>query len=290
MKTMSSTFNIRTATKAEFAIAADWARQEGWNPGLDDIEAFFAADPDGFLMGFEGETPVASISVVKYNNAYGFLGFYIVPPAHRGKGYGMAIWNAGMAYLAGCAIGLDGVQDLQDDYRKSGFVWAGRTIRYQGRAAEGVEIADNLKAVPLRARDFAAVSAFDNICFGTDRSAFLKGWISAPPSQSRLSFVVKSKSAVTGFATIRKCHNGYKIGPLFALSTPVALALFNACCGCIEPSSAIIIDVPEENTEAMKLAISADLQPVFETARMYRGPNPDLPISNIFGLTTFELG
>jgi hypothetical protein len=29
---------------------------------------------------------------------------------------------------------------------------------------------------------------------------------------------------------------------------------------------------------------------VFETARMYKGPPPDEPLSRIFGVTTFELG
>jgi len=29
---------------------------------------------------------------------------------------------------------------------------------------------------------------------------------------------------------------------------------------------------------------------VFETARMYKGPAPQLPVERIFGVTTFELG
>ena len=29
--------------------AAEWARREGWNPGLKDAEAFAAQDPEGFL-------------------------------------------------------------------------------------------------------------------------------------------------------------------------------------------------------------------------------------------------
>jgi hypothetical protein len=32
------------------------------------------------------------------------------------------------------------------------------------------------------------------------------------------------------------------------------------------------------------------MAPVFETARMYTGHAPDLVLSNVFGLTTFELG
>ena len=30
--------------------------------------------------------------------------------------------------------------------------------------------------------------------------------------------------------------------------------------------------------------------PVFETARMYRGGQPQLPLDRVFGVTSFELG
>jgi hypothetical protein len=32
------------------------------------------------------------------------------------------------------------------------------------------------------------------------------------------------------------------------------------------------------------------MKPVFETARMYTGPAPDLPLSRLYGVTSFELG
>ena len=71
---------IRAMTRADLDAAIDWAAAEGWNPGLDDAECFYAADPAGFLMGFAGDAPVASISVVRYGDTFGFLGLYIVRP------------------------------------------------------------------------------------------------------------------------------------------------------------------------------------------------------------------
>jgi len=32
------------------------------------------------------------------------------------------------------------------------------------------------------------------------------------------------------------------------------------------------------------------LKPVFETARMYTGPDPAIDLAKLFGVTTFELG
>ena len=40
----------RTAGEAELAMILDWARTEGWNPGLDDAPPFWAADPQGYFL------------------------------------------------------------------------------------------------------------------------------------------------------------------------------------------------------------------------------------------------
>jgi hypothetical protein len=52
----------------------------------------------------------------------------------------------------------------------------------------------------------------------------------------------------------------------------------------------MVLDVPELNAPGVALARELGLEPVFETARMYRGAAPELDVSRIFGVTTFELG
>lgn len=99
-------------TRPEVDIAVEWAAKEGWNPGLHDADCYFTADTNGFLMGFLNDEPISVISVVRYGQTFGFLGFYIVKPEYRGKGYGIKIWNAGLKYLEGRTIGLDGVVAL----------------------------------------------------------------------------------------------------------------------------------------------------------------------------------
>jgi Acetyltransferase (GNAT) domain len=60
-------------TRPELDVAVEWAADEGWNPGLKDADCFHRTDSDGFLMGFRDGEPVASISVVRYDGAFGFL-------------------------------------------------------------------------------------------------------------------------------------------------------------------------------------------------------------------------
>jgi hypothetical protein len=52
----------------------------------------------------------------------------------------------------------------------------------------------------------------------------------------------------------------------------------------------IFLDVPSVNRDAVALAQSLGLAPVFETARMYTGPIRPLRLERVFGVTTFELG
>ena len=100
---------IRMMSPAEVDRALAWAAEEGWNPGLEDADAFRSADPDGFLLAVEDATPIGCIAAVRYGASFGFLGLYIVRPDHRGRGVGITLWRAALERFAGRVIGLDGV-------------------------------------------------------------------------------------------------------------------------------------------------------------------------------------
>lgn len=278
-------YSIRTMTRPEVEIALDWAAAEGWNPGLHDADCFYAADPDGFLIGLLGDEPIAVISVVKYSTDFGFLGCYIVKPPYRGQGYGKQIWNAGLAYLGERTIGLDGVVEQQSNYLKSGFTLANRNVRYQGSAG-GDALADQ-QIVPLSSLPFADLLAYDRPLFPAGRSAFLRAWIDQPDSAA---LGILQAGELAGYGVLRKCRAGYKIGPLFADNPELAERLFLALKARAPAGAEIFLDLPEVNGAAIDMAQRQGMRVVFETARMYRGTDPKLPNERIFGVTSFELG
>jgi len=98
---LPDTYTIKTATRSELPLVIQWATAEGWNPGIADAECFYAADNKGFFIGLLNGEPIASISAVKYNENFGFIGLYIVRPAFRGRGYGLQLWQRGLNYLQG---------------------------------------------------------------------------------------------------------------------------------------------------------------------------------------------
>jgi ribosomal protein S18 acetylase RimI-like enzyme len=278
-------YKIRTMNRKEVDIAIDWAAKEGWNPGLHDADCYYSADPNGFLMGLlEGE-PVATISAIKYEWSFGFLGFYIVKPEYRGQGYGIKIWNAGLEYLDGRNIGLDGVVAQQDNYKKNGFELAYRNIRYEG--ISGGKLPDNPEIVNLSTLPFETIDAYDRPFFPANRSQFIKCWINQPGSDA-LGFMQNGKLA--GYGVIRTCRSGYKIGPLFANNPELAESLFLALKSLAKPSEPVFLDVPEVNQDAVKLAERYNMKVSFETARMYTGEMRDIQLNRHFGVTSFEIG
>lgn len=277
-------YTIRTMRPEELAIALDWAKLEGWNPGLDDAAAFFAADPAGFLIGELAGEPVATVSAVRYGNNFGFIGLYIVKPEYRGRGCGLAIWQAACGRLSGLVAGLDGVLAQQANYRKSGFELAYRHIRFRGRTETG---AFSGKARTLTLNDFTQLAELDRQHFGTDRTTFLRAFAFAPESRTVGIF---SFGELTGFGMIRRCVEGWKIGPVFSHDQAGAVEIVTTLLhtGSVEN---FYWDVPEPNAVAMELA-SRDFHavPIFETARMYRGGHWQLPLDRVWGTTTLELG
>jgi len=279
------TFEISVGSADDVQRMARWAADEGWNPGNTDVHAFFATDPGGFLVGRLDGEPVTCISVVKYGAGFGFLGFYIARPAVRGKGYGIKVWNAGMARLAGRNVGLDGVPAQQANYRKSGFRLAWNNIRFEGpppaaRPPAGVSLVD-ARSVP-----FDRLAAYDLRFFSEARDSFLAAWISLP---ERAAMVAMRDGDIVGFAVMRACRTTSRVGPLFAESPDIATALVSALAEKTG-AAAVAIDIPDINKPGVALAETAGMKPSFETARMYTGANPDIDHAGLFGVTSLELG
>jgi len=273
-------------------VVTAWAGDEGWNPGLSDSAGFFAQDPEGFFIGRVGGEPVSAISVVNYGDAYAFLGFYLVRPDLRSRGYGLTTWKTALAHAGSRTVGLDGVVAQQDNYRRSGFEPAYRTVRFTGTAPAADTPAD---VRPVRQEDLAAITAYDAGCYPADRLRFLEYWLTGPGHRA---FVREADGgtgdggrnrAITGYGVVRPGRDAPRIGPLFADTADDARALF-AALTADAAGTEVAIDVPEPNTAAVALVEEAGFAPSFETARMYTGPVRMFAQERVFGVTTLELG
>src|SRR5262249_4946440 len=192
--------------------------------------------------------------------------------------FGLALWQEAMARRARPLTALDGVVAQQANYAKSGFRLAYRNIRFGGQITVGAPdktgAIANATEVPLD-----RMLAYDRIFFPADRPAFLSLWL-AP--RNGIALALLDEDRIIGLGAIRACRQGFKIGPLYAESERAAHTLFPRLAAHAQ-GQPVFLDVPEPNAAALKLAKHYKLAPVFETARMYTGPAPDVPIDRLYG-------
>lgn len=285
---MSDELLIRPMSRSELDILLSWAANEGWNPGLYDADIFWNTDPGGYIAAeIDGEL-IGGGSIVSYQGRFGFMGFFIVKPEYRGQGLGTKLWFARREKLQSrfntpVCIGMDGVFEMQPFYTRGGFKFSHREIRFEGT---GSPCPLPSSVTSLSNVVFNSLLDYDTAHFPAERPTFLKAWIAQPDSRA-LGFM--DGKQLRGYGVIRRCQNGFKIGPLFADSAGIALELFNGLSDHAA-GKPVFLDVPEVNDSAMQLVGGKGMQEVFGCARMYFGNKPALPDAQIYGVTTFELG
>jgi len=276
---------FRQMSRKDVDIAVDWAAREGWNPGLSDAACFYPVDPAGFFCAEADGKIVGTVAVVNYDDRFSFGGFYIVDPAYRDRGIGMQLAGHAMAHAGSRVIGFDGVVAMVEKYEKNGGLFLHyNNARYEGRG--GGVMPDGL--VPLREIPFGDLAGYDARHFPARREEFLRCWIRQEGHFSLAK--LDSDGTILGYGVRRICRTGHKIGPLFAKDRSTAGLILDGLVAGI-PGEPFFLDIPVPNTDAVSLVQDRRMVSVFYTARLYTRPEPvPLPLNEVFGVTTFELG
>jgi len=141
--------------------------------------------------------------------------------------------------------------------------------------------------MPLPQLSLERLVDYDSRFFPVRRVQFLSTWARMPDSHG--GTVVRS-GRITGYGIIRRCRVGFKVGPMFADNEKIAAAILTGLSKYAPDGDPIFLDVPEVNPAALRLVERCGMTKVFETARMYTGPLPEIDLEGMFGVTTFELG
>jgi GNAT superfamily N-acetyltransferase len=271
---------VRTMNRTDLDRALDWAAAEGWNPGRHDDACFYELDPDGFFVAEVNREPVGCIAAVAHDDAFGWMGLFIVRPEFRGRGF--ALWNTALDRLGERTIGLDGVESQEANYAKSGFRTVHRDIRFEGigggTAPAGI--------VELASVPFAELAEFDAGIAPVARPRFLRGWISSPGVSA---VGVRRNGRLAGYGVLRPCRVGYRIGPLYGEDEQIADDLFRAL-SARAAGAPVVLDVPDANPSALALAHRYEMREAFAAARMYAGAVPAVPLASVFGIPSMEVG
>jgi Acetyltransferase (GNAT) domain len=130
------------------------------------------------------------------------------------------------------------------------------------------------------ALDWAAAEGWnpglhDAACFhAADPEGFLVGLLDGEP--------------VATISVVRYAMDCGLLG--FYIDAGIADKLFAALIANVEAGATIALDTPEANPWALELAQRYGMTAVFETARMYTGSAPAMPMERVYGVTSYELG
>src|ERR1051325_8339156 len=197
--------NIRRMTRGELDTLVEWAALEGWNPGLNDAEVFWATDPEGFVAAeIDGEL-IGGGSIVAYEKKYGFIGLFIVRTEYRGRGVGNQLWHELNRRLLArldpdAALGLDGVFNMQHYYARGGFRFVCRDLRFEGR---GMDLPKPKGIIEVSALPFESIDAYDQRHFPAPRRRFLQNWIKRRGGHA---VAAVDSGEIRGYAVMRPCR------------------------------------------------------------------------------------
>ncbi len=279
---------FRLLSRSELDTALEWAEAEGWNPGLADAGAFWAADPEGFYGMWVGGELIGSASIVSYAGKQGFVGLFIVRPEWRGKGLGTQFWNFLIPRMrerldVGAPASLDGVFAMQAYYAKSGFVFTHRNLRMEG---VGSQACPDSSLVELESLELDEVVDYDTLHFGTPRREFWKHWLR--PSGG-IALALPGSGGLAGMGVARPCVRGFKIGPLFAENDMVANTIFEALSNFAK-GQPLFSGYAGMQSSGAGSSSTAWHEGILRLREDGDGTGSGDAVGEDFGVTTFELG
>jgi GNAT superfamily N-acetyltransferase len=284
---MQGQITVAPMVNEEPAQLEEWAAEEGWNPGLHDVEIIRRIEPDAFLALKVDDVMIGGAVATLNQGHFGFTGLFVVQPHLRGQGYGSVLWQALAARLdqglsPGASRGLEGNLEMLSFYSRQGYALDFRHIRYQG-AFFGIRHPSlvDLASVPLE-----DIVRFDARHVPSVRAEFIQAWIQ---QSGAVALGILEEGVLTGYGVARPTRMGYKVGPLFAEDVFVAERILSGLAEGVW-GARLQIDVPEVNSIALEMIESLGFERVFDCGRMYSGIPPVLPLQHIFGTTSLEFG
>jgi len=282
---------VRPLTRDELDVVLRWAVDAGWNPGLHDADALWAADPDA-LWGVEVDGMlVGAGATVRRGSRSGGVGLLLVEPSHRSRGIGSLTFpflvDGALSRLeAGAGLVLDCPESYQDFCERFGFVPVRRVARSTAVATLGRRGPYTGQLRALAQLPFDRVVAYDAKFSGGERPDFLRAWMTP---KGGLGLGAYEAGWLIGMAILRPAHDGYRIGPFYAESRDIAEDLFVALSGTVVGQK-LVLDVPLEDPDIVAFASSKGFTLAAQAVHMQLGQVVEGPREQVYGESTLEYG
>ncbi|KAG2179122.1 hypothetical protein INT43_001972 [Umbelopsis isabellina] len=320
---MARGLQIRQCTLEEAkSCFYEWAKAEQWNPGLEGAElqqVYYPTDSQGFFVGSieDPDIPgkekiISAISSVRYGLESGWVGYYLVHPKERSKGYGHAIFKHAILHMGDRPhIGLDAVIPQVHNYEKSGFtsVWENqRRVGGIDNVISKLSSLESLTDVSYSKMCDVPIDQINDLEFrynGFIRPKFIQNWVefhSQSEKLGRFGYAIMDHGRLVGYGCARAATTSFRVGPIFAESLDIAKALLYKLATSVKETMDASNDIPPSinpnfevdicaaNPQAVSFYESLGMSNALPTKRMWKGQPPKVDIDGIYALSTLELG
>jgi hypothetical protein len=251
---------VRTVLRTETHLIQhlrNLEHQEGWNPGVRDIESMIESGQVEVLALTDEYQSFGYIS--KFQSDYfSFLGSFIVPKSLRGNGYGERLWQSALNGMSG-TTGLYANPIMANYYAKSGF----ETLSVIRRlTVKPLPCKDHKRQSPKLPSDGQSnaldISSYDRKITGLDRAPLLHRFLSS--SLCVTTCRSTPHSPIHGYGIIRELMDGLRV-TMYAPSVDEAtqmLQILMAKALLLRPELNhtsefnCVIDIPAERLELTK--------------------------------------
>ena len=235
----------------------EFSRVAKWNPSFCDSDLYFHPDVSHFYLGYVNYVPAFTVGFTIYKDPkIMFAGMYYCLPEFRHVGncflYATNKFNE---LKKDCDIlALPGTPLMGRKYEnKMGVKIRGKIYRRQ-LFVEPENLCnksyDKTVLKDVRDVDITKLLKYDRKVCGYDRSSLLKKLPEIEPFNANV-LVYETNGEIQGYGMLRRCVEGYKIGPLLADNAKTASEIFWALKTKVLGTGEVLVtvDVGEENGE-----------------------------------------
>ena len=279
---------FRTMKVDDIPAGLSLCRSARWNQRLQDWELFLNMSPEGCRVALdESGTVVGTVTTVRYENHFSWIGMVLVDPARQRQGIGMDLLKESLNILKDDAtVKLDATPAGREVYLKLNFMDEYPLSRM---LCASISL-DRLSASdtrPIQQIDLLKLFESDREVFGASRKTVLEWmWKAAP----QYAFLIEAKGQIKGYCFGRSGHNYTHIGPIITKDVNNAINLAAAALqNCL--GRPVVVDALHHSPEWLAWLSSIGFIEQRSLRRMYRGSNawPGTP-ENQFAILGPEFG
>lgn len=223
-------------------------RAAAWNQVASDWEMILDLSLNNCRVATKEDKVVGTVTTIRYQDFFGWIGMVLVDPACRGQGIGSQFLKEALQMLHDAeTIKLDATPAGRKVYLKYDFVDEYPLQRmFIPAARERMnEPGGNAIIRAFQKSDLTAIAAFDHEVFGANRQSLLKWMLEGAP---QYAFLAEAKGKMGGYCLGREGYNFTHIGPVIAENAVIAKNLLSAALNnCI--CSPAILDVSPFDVE-----------------------------------------